>query len=113
MRNAISCHGIFASSQRDFRALLAGLEPELEHPSAVEVHLVHARHRDHAEGRAELDPGSGLFSVSRSAACAVVSSFSMKPAGSVRVAVARLDGAPAREELASYSGIEPTTRRGF
>ncbi len=37
-------------------------------------------------------------SVSRAAAWAVVSSFSMKPAGSVHMPVARLDGAPAQQD---------------
>src|SRR6267378_3219438 len=42
--------------QRDLERLLARLEIEMQQLRAIEqVNLVHARHRDQAEGRAELD----------------------------------------------------------
>src|SRR5687767_14520903 len=48
--------------QGDLQRFLAGLEIEVEEARAVEeVDLVGARHRDHAERRAELDAGAGLL----------------------------------------------------
>src|ERR1700741_1429824 len=48
--------------ERHFQRLLARLELERAQARPVkQVHLVHRRHRDHAERRAELDLGAGFL----------------------------------------------------
>src|SRR5258708_27412625 len=91
--------------QRDLQRLLARLEFEVEQPRAVEeVHLVHARHRDHAERRAELDVRAGFLE--RLAQRRLAGSLVVlhEPGGQGPVAVARLDPSPAQPQLARVLG---------
>src|SRR5258707_7664795 len=99
--------------QRDLQRLLAGLEFEVEQPRAVEeVHLVHARHRDHAERRAELYIRAGFLErlAQRRLAGGLV--VLHEPGGQGPVAVARLDRAPAQQQLARVLGDRADHQQG-
>src|SRR5574341_567768 len=91
--------------QRDLQRLLARLELEARELRPVEeVHLIHARHRDEAEGRAELHARAGFFQrlAQRRLRGGLV--VLHEPGGQRPVAVARLDRPAAEQELALELG---------
>src|SRR5258708_1476679 len=99
--------------QRDLQRFLARLEFEVEQPRAVEkVYLVDARHRDHAEWRAELDPRAGFLEglAQRGLAGGLV--VLHEPGGQGPVAVARLDRAPAQQQPAPVLGDRADHQQG-
>src|SRR6266850_5158334 len=88
----------FLIEEGHLEGLFAGPEAQVQQPAEVEqMHLVHPRHRDHAERRAELDAGAGFLErlAQRRLARGLVV---LHEAGGQRpVAVAGLDGPPAQQ----------------
>ena len=68
-----------------FEALLAGVDVDVEQARQIEeMHLMHMRHVQQREEALDLDARAGFLERFAGGAFAVVSSISMKPAGSVQ-----------------------------